>query len=377
MRFVLILLLLAACAPVAASSPTSTVQSSMPALSAVEEYNVQPPASEQIPSFNSHLPTLATSQPTIPTSQSPVSNLQSVVSESRLRADLLTLQNFHTRHSASTTNDANIGIGAARAWLIAQFKSISPRLQVETDDFAFTLGNRPVAAQNIIATLPCKTCKTPETSHVSSTPIIVISAHYDSRTVDITDTRTSAPGANDDGSGTVAALELARALIAQDLDVSIVFILFAGEEEGLYGSTHLAPLMRKNGAHIIAMLNNDIIGNTTGSDGTHIADRVRVFSGDPDDSPSRQLAREVKRVAERAMPDFTIDLIPKIDRRGGDHIPFHYAGFPAVRFTEAIENLEHQHNANDRVEFMDIAYLAKVVRVNLIVALELAKSVAK
>jgi hypothetical protein len=131
--------------------------------------------------------------------------------------------------------------------------------------------------------------------------------------------------------------------------------------------------MRKNGAHIVAMLNNDIIGNTTGADGTRIRDRVRVFSGEPDDGPSRVLAREVKRIAEAAMPDFTIDLIPKIDRRAGDHIPFHYAGFPAVRFTEANENLEHQHNANDRVEFMDIPYLAQVVRVNLVVTLALAK----
>ena len=153
-----------------------------------------------------------------------------------------------------------------------------------------------------------------------------------------------------------------------------MFILFAGEEEGLYGSTHLASLLRKQGAHIVAMLNDDIIGNTTAPDGTRIADRVRVYSGEPDDGPSRQLAREVKRIAESAMPGFGVELIPKIDRRAGDHMPFHYAGFPAGRFTEPNENLEHQHNANDRVEFMDIPYLAQVVRVNLAVALELARA---
>ncbi|HET6318697.1 MAG TPA: M20/M25/M40 family metallo-hydrolase [Chloroflexota bacterium] len=226
------------------------------------------------------------------------------------------------------------------------------------------MGNRPVGAQNIIATLP---------GRANPPAIIIISAHYDSRTLDITDARSAAPGANDDGSGTVAVLELARALSQQDMDATFMFILFAGEEEGLYGSTHLAPLMRKQGAHIVAMLNNDIIGNTMGADGTRIADRVRVYSGEPDDGPSRHLAREVKRIAESAMPDFGIELIPKIDRRAGDHMPFHYAGFPAVRFTEPNENLEHQHNADDRVEFMDIPYLAQVVRVNLAVALELAR----
>ncbi len=320
-------------------------------------------------------------QPTIQATTQPLNHpttsLQSLISTDRLRADLLTLQNFYTRHSASATNDASTGIGAARTWLIAQLKSISPRLQVDTDDFVFTFGSRPTVAQNIIATLPCQTCRITETRQISKSKVILISAHYDSRTVDISDFRTAAPGANDDGSGVVAVLELARILSAQNLDATIMFILFAGEEEGLYGSTHLAPVMRKNGTHIIAMLNNDIIGNTTGADGTRIAGHVRIFSGDPDDGPSRQLARAAKRIVERDVSGFGVELVNAIDRagRGGDHMPFHYAGFPAIRFIVAIENLEHQHNPNDRVEFMDMAYLAQVVRANLVVTIELAKPV--
>jgi Zn-dependent M28 family amino/carboxypeptidase len=247
-------------------------------------------------------------------------------------------------------------------------RGISPRLQVETDSFVFTFGNRPVAAQNIIATLP---------GRANPPQVIIISAHYDSRTVDISDTRSAAPGANDDGSGVAAVLELARALSAQTLDATFKFILFAGEEEGLFGSEHLAPLMRKDGVRIIAMLNNDIIGDVTGSDGRRVDNRVRIFSGDPDNGPSRQLARDAKRIVERAMPAFGVELVAALDRagRGGDHIAFHYAGFPAIRFIEAVENLEHQHSASDRVEFMDMDYLANVVRANLAVALELGKTI--
>src|SRR5437870_10182929 len=264
MRFALILLLLVSCAPTAAPSRPSAVPTAIETMGA----NAQP----------TRIVASATA-----TNQPRLAVRLAQVSVERLRADLLTLQSFHTRHSASSTSDTSTGIGAARAWLSAQFRSINPRLLVETDAFAFTLGNRPVGAQNIIATLP---------GRANPPAIIIISAHYDSRTLDITDVRSAAPGANDDGSGTVAVLELARALSTREFATTFMFILFAGEEEGLYGSTHLAPLMRKRGAHIIAMLNVDIIGNTTGADGTRIADRVRVYSGEPDDGPSRQLARE-------------------------------------------------------------------------------------
>ena len=289
------------------------------------------------------------------------------VDPARLHADLLTLQGFQTRHSASAAAaDAN-QIGAARAWLIGTLRAINPRVQVETDGFAFPFGNRTLAAQNIIATLP---------GRVNPPQVIIISAHYDSRTADISDARSPAPGANDDGSGVAAVLELARLLSTQPLDATYQFILFAGEEEGLFGSVHLATLMRKDGVRIVAMLNNDIIGNVSGPDGQRVDNRVRVLSGDPDSGPSRQLAREARTIVEGALPGFGVELVPSLyhDGRGGDHIAFHYAGFPAIRFIEAVENPAHQHNANDRVEFMDMTYLANVVRANLAVALELGRT---
>ena len=291
------------------------------------------------------------------------------VSATRLRADLLALQGFRSRHSASATAPDAGEIGAARVWLMGQLRAISPRLQVETDSFVLPFGGRPTAAQNIIATLP---------GRVNPPQVIIISAHYDSRTVDITDVHSPAPGANDDGSGVVAVLELARALSPQTLDATFKFILFAGEEEGLFGSVHLAPLMRKDGVRIIAMLNDDIIGNVTGPGGQRVDNRVRVLSGDPDGGPSRRLASEAKTIVESALPGFGVELVASLYHagRGGDHIAFHYAGYPAIRFIEAIENLEHQHNADDRVEFMDMTYLATVVRANLAVALELGRTIS-
>jgi len=390
MRLVLIVLLLAACAPIVAGpigagqTPEAAAENLSPtplgaAASVISAIPVvQPSSPPGIPSNRqstiaplrptSALKLQATRPPAVQPVKPSTSPLLNQISAPRLSADLLALQAYHSRHSASAGGLSAGEIGSARAWLIDQLRGISPRLQVETDSFVFPFGNRPTAAQNIIATLP---------GRVNPPQIIIVSAHYDSRSVDIADVRSAAPGANDDGSGVAAVLELARALSPQGLDATYMFILFAGEEEGLFGSLHLAGIVRKDGLRIIAMLNNDIIGNVTGPDGQRVDNRVRIFSGDPDGGPSRQLAAEAKAIVERALPGFGVELVAALDRagRGGDQIAFHYAGYPAIRFIEAVENLEHQHSPNDRVEFMDMAYLANVVRANLAVALQLGKTI--
>src|SRR5262249_7189437 len=69
-----------------------------------------------------------------------------------------------------------------------------------------------------------------------------------------------APGACDDGSGTAAVMELARVMSQYEFDKTLVFVAFAGEEQGLVGSTLLAAKAKKGNQVIEAVLNNDIIG---------------------------------------------------------------------------------------------------------------------
>src|SRR5690606_41680165 len=94
----------------------------------------------------------------------------------------------------------------------------------------------------------------------------------------------------------------------------------AGEEQGLFGGRILAEHARRNGWRIEAVLNNDMIGNTRGITGvvdntsargfaegsrvTETADeaRARRFTGGEVDSPSRNLARYIHRIADRHMP---------------------------------------------------------------------------
>jgi hypothetical protein len=234
------------------------------------------------------------------------------------------------------------------------------------------------------------------------------------------DTDTTAPGANDDGSGTSAVLELARVMSKYEFDATIVFITVAAEEQGLQGSTHWARQAKEKGLNVAGMFTNDIVGNTLHEDGTRDRSHVRLFAegvpvpstssipsaaapsaplalpadvlaqlrtGGENDFPTRQLARTIQSTAARYVPQFPVQVIYRRDRylRGGDHSPFLDAGFAAVRFTEPHEVFARQHQDvrvengvqyGDLPEFVDFAYIADVARVNAAALAELARAPA-
>jgi Zn-dependent M28 family amino/carboxypeptidase len=151
-----------------------------------------------------------------------------------------------------------------------------------------------------------------------------------------------------------AVLELARVMAKRTFDATIVFMAVAGEEQGLYGSTHFAEQAKQQGVDVQGMFTNDIIGSSTGDRGQRDPFTVRLFSegvptnetpeqaalrrsiGGENDGPSRQLARYVKEVGENSATAMRVRLIWRRDRylRGGDQIPFLEQGYPAARFTE-------------------------------------------
>ncbi len=120
------------------------------------------------------------------------------------------------------------------------------------------------------------------------------------------------------------------------------------------------------------MLDNDIVGADPAPGAPH---RVRLFSGggnqDDGDSSSRELARAIEEIDGRA----SVRLIFSLDRlgRGGDHEPFYRAGFPAVRFTEPLEDYRHQHQTprvengvayGDEMKYLNLEFAGNVARDN-------------
>ena len=295
-----------------------------------------------------------------------VSEAVALVSESNIKETLRELAEFGTRN---TNTDGAI---KASRWIHAKLASYSPRLKVRYDAWRVKKKGRIVKdidLVNVVAVLPGRT-------HAERQ--VIVSGHYDSivsrpgegDTEPISPETSAAaphaPGVSDDASGVAAVMELARVMSHFEFEKTLVFIAFSGEEQGLVGSSLYAARAMESKEVLEAVLNNDIIGNDRAGNGVVASHTVRLFSGDPADSPSRALARFVHATAARYIPAMKVDLIFREDRfaRGGDHTPFHAAGFPAVRFTTAAEALDLQHTAGDTLENASPAYAARVARVN-------------
>ena len=351
------------------------------------------------------------------------------VSADHIRASIEKLVSFNNRSTLSSMDTdlaPNTGISAAADWIEAEFMRYSAAcgncLEVKRDEFVepastapYSRITKPTKIANVYAVLR-------GSDPAQAERMVLVTGHYDSRNTTNENTHDSAPGANDDASGTAVSLESARVLSQLKLPSSIVFVAVAGEEQGLNGSRHLAKLAKSEGWQLEAVLNNDIVGgDTTPGNNTppNIPDKnaVRVFSegvpatasldqlhaiqtlGAENDSPSRELARAVGDVANtyfhptsqhspssplpphvhnnlmHVTPAFHPVLVFRRDRflRGGDHSSFNQEGFAAVRLTEWTENFNHQHQDvrvdsgiqyGDLLQFVDFDYVANVARLN-------------
>jgi hypothetical protein len=136
----------------------------------------------------------------------------------------------------------------------------------------------------------------------------------------------------------------------------------------------MARRLKAASQEIQAVLNNDIIGSDTRGNGEKDDKRVLVFSEDPDDSPSRQIARFVRSTGKMYYPDFAADMVFRYDRfaRGGDHTAFNQEGYTAVRITTPAENFANQHSPTDTLANMSPEYATKVIRLNAASAAALA-----
>lgn len=329
----------------------------------------------------------------------------STISAERMIADVRTLEAFGTRHTLSDQTSPTRGIGAAERWIQGEFQAAAEkhgRIQVMVDAFEQPPGRRipnPVRIANVLAILPGSM---PE----AVTRHYLVMAHYDSRATDAMDATSDAPGANDNASGTAVVLELARALAGVPLDATVVFVATSGEEQGLYGATHLADLCKGQGWDVRGVLNNDIVGDPSAPAGTNRPPTpgvVRVFSegvaknmtaddlarvrslSSESDSPSRQLARYISEVGELHSAPVRSAMVFRPDRflRGGDHTPFNERGFAAVRFTEFDEDYSRQHvdvteedghPYGDVSRFVDARYMAGVARLNCLALVHLANA---
>jgi hypothetical protein len=181
-------------------------------------------------------------------------SLVNLVSEDTLTSYLLKLQSFSTRFVHSDS------IKGARQWLKHKFEEMG----IDSVYFyPFTAWDPYVIGDwfndsNVVAVIP---------GTVDPDKVIVVGGHYDSVNWDESpfDFNAPAPGADDNGSGTVATLEMARILAEHPLSKTVIFMPFAAEEIGLFGSWAYAQDAAYQGIDIQLMINFDMIGEEANS----------------------------------------------------------------------------------------------------------------
>jgi hypothetical protein len=180
-------------------------------------------------------------------------------------------------------------------------------------------------------------------------------------------------------------------MAAHPAKATIVFALFDGEEQGLFGSAFDAAQLKAAGTNVQADLNLDAIGTSLGDNGVRDRSTMRLYSeglptaatagqiallqsvGGENDSASRQLARFIGETGPSNATRMNVDLVPRRAPllRSGDHISFNVQGFPAVEYSEANSNFNHldqdvqvQNGVQfgDLPEFLDYGYLTRATR---------------
>jgi hypothetical protein len=278
---------------------------------------------------------------TAPDYSADIDSLVNLVSEDSLYAWDLRLQNFQTRYSYSDS------IHSARQWLYDKLVSFG------IDSVWFHHYYYDSHQYNIVATVVG-----------TATPdrVMVVGGHYDSVVYGTgTDPYSWAPGADDDGSGTAATLEMARIIAENPLPVTVIFVPFAQEEQGLLGSDYFAQYLFHESTNVALMINSDMIGHSV----------------DPDPDVDIRGASSAMPFVNimMAMANSYTDLNPFY---GGswvsDELSFYQWGYHSVGAIEGDFHNAGWHTNYDLVDSLDFAYMREVVKMCLATLLLAGKS---
>lgn len=210
--------------------------------------------------------------------------------------------------------------------------------------------------------------------------VVLVGAHYDS--VNWENTADTAPGVDDNGSGSALVLALARTFAAAKGKFkprrSLMFVAFNGEEEGLVGSEHFAKMYKDEGKDKYGELKAAFIADEVAYPGRGNKRQV-IFETKGQESPTNAmvdtlaLMAQVKNSTDAAAGDGIGDgekdaFVVNYNGFGSDHISFLSEGFPAVLIIERDDDYHAEqwgHSARDTFEHVDTSYGAAMTRLVL------------
>jgi hypothetical protein len=301
-----------------------------------------------------------------------LANLFNRVEADRLFLHIDALVNFRTRHVNSPNGVDGHGIGAAFNYIQLQFQEIAA--QPGSNLYVFPSGHEFRLNWAGVETVQRNAVAFIQGNEIGAGTIL-LGAHYDTVSLNPEDGLAYAPGANDNGSGVAALIELARILSTSRHKSSILFVAFSAEEVGRQGSAaFIRDYIQAQNIQLNAMISLDIIGSQTGPNGAVDDRHIFLFSAGPNESPSRQVARAIRLLGYNLMPSMEVVVHDAIDRDGrySDHMSFSDAGYPAVRFIEALEEPNRQHTERDTLDDVHASYLTRSTQLMLAVVTAMA-----
>ncbi len=263
-----------------------------------------------------------------------IQDLVDKVAHSTVEADLAHLVSFPTRYSTST-HYAN-----AAAWA---------RGQLEAMDYVTRFQDIVVhgsPSRNVIADK--------EGSVAGARGVVLVTAHLDSINTQ-GGPAAPAPGADDNGSGSAGLLEMTRVFRDHRGEHDLRFILFGGEEEGLFGSKrYVANLPAAERARMRAVVNMDMIGTL------NAPTRSVLLEGAP---VSR---RVIDGLSAAAMTYTQLAVETSLHPFASDHVPFIIAGMPAVLTIEGADGTNgNVHSGADTIDHVNYDFALEILRMNV------------
>ncbi len=271
-----------------------------------------------------------------------IDSFLNLISQDSLYVWDLRLQNFKTRYAYSDS------LIKARDWLYNKFVSFG------IDSVWLQYYKVDTAAWNVVATVP---------GTVQPDRVIVVGGHYDSIVYGGgTNPKTWAPGADDDGSGTAATLEMARIIAQHPLPVTVMFVPFAQEEQGLIGSYYFAYYLNSLGTDLPLMINTDMIGHSVD------ADTDVVIYGDISAESYVNIMMDQANTYTYLRPHY------EGQSSGSDHYSFYELGYDAIYAEEGEFHMAGWHTNYDLVDSLDFDYMKEVVKMCLATLIQVANS---
>ena len=179
----------------------------------------------------------------------------------------------------------------------------------------------------------------------------IICAHYDDMP-----TGTTAPGADDNASGTAAVIEAARIFSQYDFPFTIVYALWDEEEQGLIGSEYYAQQATLAGDSILGVINLDMIGYDGNSDGNADVHNSSIAN-------TSELKDKMLEVNLLYGINLDLDVVPA--QPYSDHQSFLDHGFSALLLIEDDNDFHpYYHTVNDLIQYINQPYYVKLVKLS-------------